>query len=136
MARKPVGVSNGVLSRAARGEGAICPRCRTFAPMGVGGIPVCTSCGGQVKREITKNVPRVHQNAPVRVSSPVPSRTLGKTRAPTEAVPVVATVAEAPAVRVPEEPAVEKLEPVASEATSEVEPLDSEHQFESKRRRR
>lgn len=44
--------SQGVLSRAGRGDGVICPRCKTFAPLRPVGY-VCTSCGGiVVKAEI------------------------------------------------------------------------------------
>lgn len=73
--------SRGVLSRAARGEGIICPHCKTFAPIMPGGDARCPQCGGDIKIEelVPSNAERrskVVPKAPVRV----PSKHLGTDR--------------------------------------------------------
>jgi rubrerythrin len=41
----------GALERAARGEGIICPKCRTLAVLGRGGVCRCPSCGQEIRKE-------------------------------------------------------------------------------------
>lgn len=66
--------SQGVLSRAARGEGIICPHCKTFAPMMPGGKARCPSCGGDIEIEALEPSPgagrsKVVPKAPTRTPS-------------------------------------------------------------------
>lgn len=73
--------SQGVLSRAARGEGIICPHCKTFAPVMPGGKARCPQCGGDIEIEELVVAPgagrsKVVPKAPTRI----PSSHLGKDR--------------------------------------------------------
>jgi len=44
-----------VLERAARGEGHICPACRTFVKPQRDGTLVCGSCGRELKVEVVES---------------------------------------------------------------------------------
>lgn len=81
---------DGALSRAARGEGKICPRCRTFAPLGADGENRCTICGLSVRKPsgtptFSKPAAPAYKSGkpvpPPRAPRMIPSSTLGKTRA-------------------------------------------------------
>lgn len=128
---------DGALSRAARGEGKICPRCRTFAPLGADGENRCTICGLSVRK--TSGTPTFSKPAapayksgkpvpPPRAPRMIPSSTLGKTRAqpqvqdqdvPKEAPKMPAAVVEAlsvsPVQVQEEEPQVEDETPPEAE---------------------
>lgn len=45
----------GVLERTARGEGHICPACRTFVKPQRDGTLVCGSCGRELKVEVVES---------------------------------------------------------------------------------
>lgn len=69
--------NQGVLVRAARGEGVICPRCKTYAPLSPGAVYVCTSCGCKIGRVEVGERPAQSSKTPVRGKTTCPSGNLG-----------------------------------------------------------
>ena len=94
--------NQGVLSRAARGEGVICPKCKTYAPLLPGGNCVCTSCGCVIAKVAVGAVEAAAPKKKVaRGKTTVPSQNLGTNRsALLEAANEPATPAPAPAAPV------------------------------------
>lgn len=131
---------DGSLSRAARGEGRICPRCKTFAPLGPDGENRCTICGLSVRRVSGTPVLAVAEAPahkpgklvlPPRAPRMIPSATLGRSR-------------EKPQVQEPSSLLVEALKMpstivevlLAGPLVEEEAPLEDEEESSSKKRKR
>lgn len=85
------GTNQGVLSRAGRGEGIICPKCGQFAARSPGGDFVCPSGHKVVSGPMVTAPPRYMKRAPVAPKN-VPSRHLGRHEPPAPVVPEAAPV--------------------------------------------
>lgn len=86
------GTNQGVLSRAGRGEGVICPKCGQFAGRSPGGDSVCPSGHKVVKGPMVTSPPRYMKRAPAAPKN-VPSRHLGRNEPAALVVPEAAPAA-------------------------------------------